>query len=445
MNITDLIAAMRDRWRMATIIAIALFVIIVAWIALQPRLYQASSSLLFNISETDPTVSQEERPSDSSRNLLGTQADVITSSFLSKAVAERMARADGRKLGDDALTAQAQALAAQVTVVPGKASNVLEITVQDRSPEQAARIANAFAETYLDKQRDLREISAKGYATWLDERTADVRHRLEDAQRKLTAAQRQSGQIGVERLDLEGERLRSLNTELSESEGSAAEARSRAGAGNVSQVQFSGAVQGLEASVASQNAKVAELARTLGPNHPTLMAAQAELATLRGELAQARGRAAGALAADSASAQRREAELRSKLGAQRGRIIGLSANQEQLTVLQQDVDIARKTYESVRRRFGDVAIRSVISQTNVAQLDHAVPPMFAAKPNVPLLTLVGLLLSLGVAVSTVFLFELLEPRVRTVDGVEYATQRPVIANFSRTPLTRLRRFFARPA
>lgn len=445
MNMTDLIAAMRDRWRMAAAIALALFAIIAVWIALQPRLYQASSSLLFNISESDPTMSQEERANDSPRNLLGTQSDIITSSFVAKAVAERLAKAAGQNLSDEVLTAQARGLAGQVTVVPGKASNVLEITVRNGSPERAAAIANLFAETYLDKQRDLREISAKGYASWLDERTADVRKRLEVAQRTLAAAQRESGQIGVNRMDLEAERLRSLNNELSQSEGSAAEARSRAGAGGVSQVQFSGAVQGLEASVAAQSGKLAEMARTLGPNHPNRVAAEAQLAALRSELAQARGRAAGALAADSAAARSREAELRSRLGRQQGRIIGLTSSQEQLTILQQDVDVARKTYESVRQRFGDVAVRSVISQTNVTQLDRAVPPTFAAKPNVPLLTLVGLLLSLGIAVSTVFLFEFLEPRVRTADGVEYSTQQPVVANFSRTPLTRLRRFFARPA
>lgn len=437
MNASDLFAALRDRWKLAAAIAVLLFAMVAIWVSSQPRQYQASASLLFDVSQPDPSLGDQERVSTQGTNLIGTQSDVIMSLFVAQDVVERLARAEGRpRPSDAALPRAARGLLGQVRVEPGKASNVLDIVVTDRDPQRAARVANLFAATFLDKQRDLRQIAARGYANWLDDRTSEVRDRVRAAQNRLADYQRARGVIGVDRMDLEAERLRSLNAELAQSEGEAAKASSAANAGGGSDVEFSGAVQQLRGSVAAQSGKVAELSRTLGPNHPDMVAARAELSALQGQLAAARSSAASAISSNSTAARQREAELRGRLQEQQARMIGLSKSQEDLAILQQDVDVARQTYESVRKRFGDLEVRSQITQTNATQLDRAAPPAVPSKPNVPLLLVLGLIFSTAAGVSAVLVTELLDPRVRTRVGVANAVRQPVVADYSDRPFGR---------
>lgn len=430
MTASDLLAALRDRWRLGLAIAAIMLVIIGFWISIQPRTYQASSSLLFDVSQPDPSLGDEERATQPGANLIGTQSDIIVSTFVARSVAEQLAREQGQKRSDAELDRQANGLIAQTVVQPGKASNVLEITVSDRDPARAAVVANLFASTFLSKQRDLREIAARGYARWLDERTRDVRARLVDAQGKLAEYQRAQGVIGANRMDLEAERLRSLNSALAASEGDSAQAGSRTGNAAVPEVEFSQLVQTLQTEVARRSARVAELSRTLGPNHPDMAAARADLAETQANLSRARASAATALSAGDRSAKRRESDLRQRLNAQQQRMIALSGSQESLAILQQDVDTARATYESVRKRYGDVALRSQITQTNATQLDRASVPAVPVRPNVMLLAVLGAIFSIGVGLSAVLGFELLNPRVRTGSGVAARVGRPVIADFS---------------
>jgi succinoglycan biosynthesis transport protein ExoP len=426
----DIFAALRDRWKLAALIAALIFVNVAVWIGTQPRIYQATSSLLFDVSQPDPSVDTEQRGGVSNASLVATQIDVIASNFVASRVAERLAAEAGQPApASDALMRTGRGLLSQVQVTTGKSSNLLNIMVRDRDPQRAAHVANLFARSFLEKQRDLREIAASGYARWLDERTREVRGRLTQAQSRLANYQRANGLIGVDRLDLEADRLRSLNSELASSEGDAVKARSSAGSPGGPDVEFSGLVQQLRGSAAAQEARVAEISRTLGPNHPDLIAARAQLAATLGQLALAQGTASRALSAGSAAARNREADLRERLQAQQGRMLSLSHSQDDLAILRQDVEAARQTYDEVRKRFGDVVLRSQATQTNATQLDRALTPGSPSSPNVPLLMVLGFLMSVGIGVSVVFVFELLEPRVRTEAGVLDATGHEVVAEY----------------
>lgn len=430
MVVGDLLAALRDRWRLAAVIAALMFVNVIAWVWSQPRIYQAGSSLLFDASQPDPSVDDQSSKSATNASLVATQADVIKSTFVATRVAERLARAEKQPVPrGDAVISSARGLLSQITIANGTSANLLTIAVRDSKPERAAIIANLFAESFLEKQRDLREIAARGYASWLDERTRDVRARLVQAQTRLANYQRANGLIGVDRMDLEAERLRSLNAELATSEGDSAKARSSAGSGGGPDVEFSGLVQQLRGSAASQTARVAELSRTLGPNHPDLVAARAQLSSTQGQLSAAQATASQALSQGSNAAGRREADLRARMQAQQSRMLSLSRSQDDLAIMRQDVDAARLTYETVRKRFGDVLVRSQITQTNATLLDRATPPKFPVSPNVPLLLVLGALMSAAIGVSVIFVFELLEPRVRTGNGVMNAIGRGVVAEY----------------
>jgi uncharacterized protein involved in exopolysaccharide biosynthesis len=189
-------------------------------------------------------------------------------------------------------------------------------------------------------------------------------------------------------------------------------------------------VQNIEEAVATQAGKVAELAKTLGPNHPQMTAAKAELGELRSSLQAARANQASSMTANSSAASRREAELRGEMAAQEDRMIRMSGVQDQLMVMQRDVEAARQTYDTVRQRFNEAALKSQISQPNASSLDEASVPLFPARPSLPLWFVAGIALGLLAGIATVVLGEILRPRVRTANGLAASTEVEVIADLS---------------
>jgi polysaccharide biosynthesis transport protein len=401
-NPLDLAYSLKARWKLILLVASVVFAGIVAIALLQPRKYVATSSLLVDLSQTDPTDDKSDQGRIDADVIIGTQVDVIKSTLVVDAVAQKLL---GMQQGRNQTNVQemAEALRAGLTVSTGRESNVLQLSYLDEDPARAAKVANLFADTFLAKQVDLRARPARGNAEWFDARTAEVRARLEAAQKRLSDFQREKNIIGVGRMDLEAEKLKNLSYQLVQAQAETANANSKAGASN---------------------------AKTLGPNHPGMKSAQARLEALQASLNAARSGQSGSLNSASASANQRLATLRSQMAAQEERMINMSGVQDQLVVLQRDVDAARQTYDTVRQRFNDAWLKGEIAQANTSLLDHATTPIFPSQPNLLLWFVGGLLLGGLAGLSVALILELIRPRVRSTQGLAILTELPVIADVS---------------
>ncbi|WP_022683979.1 GNVR domain-containing protein [Sphingobium bisphenolivorans] len=437
MNPMDLLAALQARWRTAALIGGILFLIIAIVAFLQPRQYQGTASLLLDLSQTDPTDTNAAPGAKPDADaILGTQTDIIRSGKVMNAVAKEAGIVDAMpaEMPADARLQSAAALVSKnMTVTTGRQSNMLQIQYMDADPQVAAKVANLIAKIYMREQVELRASPARGSAKWFDEQTQEVRRRYEMAQKKLSDFQRAHDIIGINRMDLEAEKLKNMSYQLTQAQAEAAAARSKANAGSVSDIEGSLIVQNLQEQVAAQSAKVSELQKTLGPNHPTMAAAAAQLSELEAKLAGARSSQAAAVSANSVAASRREGALTSNMAGQEDRMIRMSDVQDQLMVLQRDVDAARQTYDTVRQRFNEAALKSQISQPNASPLDEAAVPLMPAKPNIMLWLIAGVALGLVGGVAAVILMEIVHPRVRSAAGVARATEVDVITELMPVP------------
>lgn len=429
LNLHDLWQVLRSRLLLVSVVTLGVFALAATVALIQPRQYLATSSLLIDLSQTDQSEKETAQSAAVVESIIGTQVSVLRSDLVLAEVARRSGLMDNP---NDPV--EAQRVLDEITknsyVSTDRQSNVIGINYVDRDPETAARIANLFADVFLAKQVELRVNPARVNARWYDQRTAEVRRRYEQAQQKLTDFQRANGIIGVDRMDLEAEKLKSLTAELTEAEAAAAEARSKAGGANMPEVNAAMSVQGLQQQVAMKSAEVAELARTLGPNHPEMMAAQAQLATLRSQLSATRGIQSNALSAASGAAVRREGDLRQRLAEQQNRMLRMSGTQDQLAVLQRDVDAARQTYETVRQRLNDAALKSEVSRANASILDRATVPLLPFKPKVLLWLIGGLLFGGLVGCGIALLIEILSPRVRSARSLTKSTDLEVLADLT---------------
>jgi succinoglycan biosynthesis transport protein ExoP len=425
MNFSLLISALRARWRIvAMVLGVTVLAALVASLLI-PKSYKATASLLVDankdsqqsLSPTDFYAQPRERI-----NYMQTQMGIITSSKVAQAVVREL------KLADDPKTKEAFAkqpdhsgsleewLAAgllQGLKVETSQSNIINIGYTGSDPVQAAKIANAFTQTYIDTTLELRVVPTRQAAAWFDEQLKALRASLEDAQAKLSQYQKQHGIVSVdEKSDIETMRLNDLAAQVMRAQ----EQQRGAGGGSperVASVQSNPMVQKLTADLAAGESKLVELSAQYGPNYPAYQRQVEENNALRQRLKAETGKASAIVDGQRQHIRNREAELRKALAEQHARVLELKQGRNELAVLQRNLETAQKAYETASQRAVVNQVESRASQTNIAVLDGATAPSRPVRPrlmlNLALAAAIGTLLGLGLAA----VLELLDRRVRS--------------------------------
>lgn len=442
MNVWDYLESLKSRWRLVALVAIACIVAVAIWTWQSPRTYTASSTLLFDLQQSDP-VAGGNGAAKASASVLGTQVDIIRSGVVAQRVAEKLGYDKDpdliqryRESGEQRIGLRewiGRRLVAPLEVVTTRTTNVLSLNYKSADPEKAAQLATAFAEAYVQTQLQLRIDPARVYSQWFRSQINEARDRLEQAQRRLSSFQQARGLVGAGRFDIEQAQLSELSQQMTTAQAETAQSRARANTsvGSSSSAQQSAVVQGLDGQIATKSAELSQLRQSLGPNHPLVVAAQAQVAELRARRGQAVGTVVDAVRTDSAAAAAREANLRGLVAAQRERVLRLASAQDEMAVLQRDVDSSRAAYDAVTARLNEVRLQSEIPQTNVSVLDRSTAPTLPSSPDVALRLLLGIVGGVFAGILLALFLEWRRPRVRTIDGFERATGLPVLADLSR--------------
>ena len=113
----------------------------------------------------------------------------------------------------------------------------------------------------------------------------------------------------------------------------------------------------------------------------------------------------------------RESELRRVIAAQRERVLSLRAERDQMAVLAQDVEAAKRIYDSVLQRSNQLNLEKQTDQANVSILSPAIEPTAPAKPNIPKYIAGSLLGALAAAIGAALGLEMLNRRVRVIADI----------------------------
>jgi succinoglycan biosynthesis transport protein ExoP len=437
---SDMWAALRARWKLILGVFALTIALAMLWISTVERSYVARASLLFDEKGPSPAL-QESSASQDDRSLLGTQADIIKSDAVARRVivsekllADRNLAEAWAKGGHKAGSFQrwlTTDLLANLDVLPERDTNVLAVRFRASNPDFAARIANSFAANFVSMRMQISTDTAKQYASWFQQRTNEVRAKLEQAQSRVTDFQRSHGIVDGSVLALEADRLSALSGQLAQAEGGAADLRARAGTRVTESpdVQSTAVIQSLRQQAAASEAKIGQLGSNYGPNHPEMLAAQAELAVLRAKLGSETSAASRSVKVASSAASSRESQLQDLVSQQRARMLALSGNQSEVEALQNDVATAQKAYDAVTQRLNLMRLQSGLPTTNAQQVDRATPPLLPASPNVPLLMFIAAIAGLVLGILAAVILEVRRPLVRTSAGLTEAVDASVIGRF----------------
>ena len=430
MSLLQLFTILRARRGLAGLILLGTIALALVWVVLRPANYTARAPVLMDV-RTDPVGATSQYSPLVTPSFMSTQIDIVKS----ERVAERAVQllpADQPPLSKWSEAARkkpaqqawlAHELQQRLEVKPARESNIINISWTGRSPAEAARVANAFAQAYLETSLELRTDPAKKYADWFEEQVKTSREKLEKAQAKLSGFQQQSGLLSAdERGDFETARLTELSQQLM-----AVQGRGRRGGENSGAVMESPLVNNMRADVAKLEAKVQEGSATMGSAHPQMQRMQAELAAMRSRLASESSRVGSAADSSFAASKARERELQQALAEQKTRVLSLNKQRGELSLLQRDVDTAEKAYQAVSASAAQSRLQALTNQTNVMRLASAVEPLEPTGLSAVQALLVAALAGLLLALATVLLLELLNRRIRSVEDLSTITRLPILA------------------
>src|SRR4051812_17297811 len=433
MGLSQFFSILRARRGLAGFILLSTLMIALGWVLLRPATYKAIAPVLVDVQRPDPMVNANYAYVQGmiAPSYMTTQVDIIKSDRVAEKVVKLLPpdqapmkalreKAQGKPAPDRII---ANALQQHLEVKPARETNIINITWVGNTPAEAARVANAFAQAYLDTTLDIRTDPQKKYTVWFDDQVKEARDRLEKAQQKLAAYQEKAGIVSAdEKADFETTRLNELLQQLSVAQ-SRGRGGSQAGASDASPL-----VNNLRQDLARQEAKIAQASATMGSRHPEMMRLQSELAAMKSRLSEESSRV-GITAAASVEAQKaRERDLKSAIDEQKAKVLSMNKQRAELSLMKSDVDSAQKAFDTVTASAAQARLNSMSNQTNIMKLAPAVEPMEKTGPTGMQAMLIAFGVGVILAIFGALAAELANRRVRTVHDLSMVTHLPILAS-----------------
>ncbi|HAT29782.1 MAG TPA: chain length determinant protein EpsF, partial [Janthinobacterium sp.] len=414
-----------------------------------PKTFLGSTSMVVNYKGVD-SVTGLPLPAQMMPGYIATQIDIIKSKSVALRVVDDLKLAASPAVQEQFQAATggegtvrdwlADLLLLKVDVVPARESSVLSITFKGSDPQFVAAIANGFANAYLQLSVQLKTEPAQLASGFITTQIKLLREQYELAQSRLSKYQKENNIYSADnRVDVETGRLNDLSSQLVQVQGLAMEATSRQRQAQSNpdaspDVQNNGLIQGLKSSLALAEGKLADMSTRLAPNHPQYISAKSEVDKLRASLSEQVSLATNGVASNARVFQQREADLHAALAAQKAKVQALNGARDEFSVLTNEMENARKAYETAAQRFNQTSLEGQSKQADIAILAAATAPLHPSGPrlmlNVALAVVVGMMLGMGAAL----VLELLDPRVRSAAQLSEAFGLPVLGVIEKSKL-----------
>jgi len=336
-----------------------------------------------------------------------------------------------------------KAIQENLTVSPVRGSRLVAVGYDNPNPVVAARIANGFAENFIQANLD-RKFESSSYARqFLEERIAQTKERLESAERQLVAyaANQQIINVGEPSEgaasggateSLTSSNLVALNAALARTraERVAAEERWRSASNaalmTLPDVLQNPTVQRLTEQRALLDAEYQQKLSIYQPDYPEMVQLKARIDEADGQIQTIAGNIRTSIRSQYEIAASQERSLQAQVNRLTGDVLDLRDRSIQYNILQRELDTTRTLYEALLQRYKEVGVTGGVTANNISIVDLATPPLKPSKPNLLLNMVLAALLGLGLGVLAALVLEALDETLATPDDVEKKLGVPVL-------------------
>ncbi len=332
-----------------------------------------------------------------------------------------------------------QAYYDRLSVYPVEKSRIIDIDFLSEDPVLAAEVANAIADGYLERQRQVKQDQAKSAGQWLSGQIDTLRNNVETAEAKVEAFRAKANLlVGTNNTTLSAQQLGDVNAELAAARAQKADAEAKAkmirdmlhsgGPIESSDILNSELIRRLAEQRVTLRAQLAEQSATLLDNHPRIIELRAQISDLDNQIRDEAATTARSFENDAKLAGARVDSLTASLDQLKDQAATTNGQDVQLRALERDAKSQRDLLKSYLAKYREATTRDtansspadarVVSRATVSN----VPDYPKKLPTVLIATFATLMLSSGMIVTK----EILAAPARPVP--ERADQPAVIAD-----------------
>jgi polysaccharide biosynthesis transport protein len=452
-TLQDYLLILRERIWYIVVVFLVVFSSSLVYTLRDTKIYQASSTV--QIFRRDPTIMQVQQVVDTdirSAEDLNTQIKVIESAAIVQMVAQRLTAEDLRAFLAPYERASADPLYVTTMlqrnrkVIPQRLTLVVNIAYQHPDRFVAARVANLFAEAYLDHNTLLRTSANAKAVDDLKGTIDQQRKQVELLAGSLQAYKESKNMPSFDgRKDIVNETLKAVNAEvtraqlvLSQAENRLNQVKERRARGaDLAELPFI-AVQPIITQLSQQLATQKITVATLGERyrgrtatsagHPRMIEAAMSLSQTEQELKKAVEQASSQAQSDYELALANFEQAKTELAKRTQESLDLDRLALEYDNKQRDLRTQEQLLQTIIARQTETSMSGGFAVQNARVVDRAVPPPEEKpiSPNVPLNLGLGLIGGLGLGLAFAFFVAFIDDRVKSSFDIEGVVGLPLI-------------------
>jgi polysaccharide biosynthesis transport protein len=307
------------------------------------------------------------------------------------------------RVGDPDLAAL-RVLQRDVTAKRTERTYVVDLVVETSKADKSARIANAIVQAYMAVQIEARAEAARRVTASLTARLNELRDRLRDSEEQVQRYRADHGIVDGAGARVDEQQLTELSNQLTAARSRTADAGARRD--QILRLQASGADRGatteavqsttlglLRDQYATAVQRESTLTSELGPQHPYVINARAQVRTAQRLVMEEIARIAAAAENDYQRALANEQSLASSFSALKQRSAETSLAFVKLREFEREADANRAVYESFLGRARETGEQERLDSVNVRILSKAEPPVDRSWPPSRMVFVLGALVA----------------------------------------------------
>lgn len=306
---------------------------------------------------------------------------------------------------------------------------VLSLSYKARSPDKAAKIANAIANAYLVGALEAKYQSTKRATEWLQQRSLELSEQASASDRAVQTFKAENNIVGTSRGLMSEQQLSDLNTQLVQARAATAEAKARldridtisdqdVAQSTVTDALNNSVITRLRAQYLDLQAQYSDWSRRYGKTHLAAVNLANKMDELRKNIADELRRIADAYRSDYEIAKSREASLEKNVKD----LVAQAGNKGQAEVKLRDLESAADTYRNLYNNFLEKLQSATQNQSfplsEARLISTATKPDRKSSPRTVLALVGGLVGGLCLGFGAAFARELLSDVLRTPGEVE---------------------------
>lgn len=405
------------------------------YLALAHPRFTASGTVVIDM-QAAAALQQQPQLSDPqlANGLVESQVEVLHSERVARAVVDRLHLADDRTflVNGNSLLGSVRAFALRPFTVPqtdtpGKRatiaaelllkmtkveriglSYVLTVSVTARDPTQAAWLANAIIDAYVDVGLDAKSDNIRRASHWLEQRLGELRDQALAADAAVQAFKASSNIVDTDKGLMNERHLGELNSQLVLARAHTADMRARYERietivqggpldGNVSEALQNDAILHLRKEYDDDARQAADWQTRLGPDHAAVVGMHSRLSNIESQIRAELQRIAQSYQSDYAMARATEQDLQTQLDALAAAGSVTNASLVRLRALQSSANTYRTLYEAFLQRYTQAVQDQSFPLSEVQILTRASEPLRQSHPRT--LTVLAFALSGGLALG----------------------------------------------